>query len=189
MDDAQPLDFDLELASARLGKTDKGRDEIRTRSLRLPPMVRQVLVLADGQRDVHALTEMMPGQNVTGAVRQLLQLGCVEIVSHSAFMPSQPAATPGAAEAKAPAPSPLDGLPPPESRTPKQVEMARHFMINTINTLLEQNSRLTLVKQIFDSVGAAELRQHEADWEAALASSWMGKKRLPELRKKLFEVL
>jgi hypothetical protein len=188
MDDAQPLDFDLELASARLAKTDRGREEIRTRVLRLPPMVRQVLVLADGQRDVHALSEMMPGQNVTGAVRQLLQLGCVELLAQPASAPSQPRPAPVAAPAPAAA-SPLVGLPPPESRTPKQVEMARHFMINTINTLLEQNSRLTLVKQIFDSAGAAELRQHEPDWEAALGSSWMGKKRLPELRKKLFEVL
>ena len=45
MDDAQPLDFDLELASARLGKTDQGRVEIRTRSLRLPPMVVQTMPL------------------------------------------------------------------------------------------------------------------------------------------------
>ena len=67
--------------------------------------------------------------------------------------------------------------------------MARHFMINTINRMLEQNSRLTLVERIFNSPDAATLRQHYADWEAAIGSSWMGARRLPELRKKLFAVL
>jgi hypothetical protein len=62
-------------------------------------------------------------------------------------------------------------------------------MINTINRLLEQNSRLTLTKAIFDCRDAAELRTHYEAWEAAIGSSWMGRKRRAELRAKLFEVL
>ncbi len=77
----------------------------------------------------------------------------------------------------------------PASRTPAQVEMARNFMINTINALLEPNTRLTLVKKIFDSADAAALREHYPQWDAAISSSWSGARRITELRKQLFAVL
>jgi hypothetical protein len=209
MAEATTTRHELDLSLAILAKTDLGREEIRTRALRLAPMQRQLLILADGQRDVQALAHMLPGQDVMAAVRHLLSVGCVQAV-----MPAEAPA--GAARSASghrstsaqthadsvshaqdsaqpstltPVEDPLASLPPPDSRSRAQIEMARNFMINTINTLLEQNSRLTLVKHIFDSPDAAALRLHFHDWETAIASSWMGKKRLPELRKKLFAVL
>jgi hypothetical protein len=198
MDEAQTADSNTDLTGAVLAKTDLGREEIRTRALRLPPFQRRLLLLADGQRDMHALAELFPGQDTGAAARELLGLGCLVIQARRA--PPAPAPAPAAPPAAAPAnaqaaeaaaatSAALAALPPAGSRTPQQVEMARNFMINTINTLLEQYSHLTLVKQIAESQGAEGLRVHLAAWDAAIATSWVGKKRLPELRKKLFAVL
>ena len=170
-------------------KTPAGQHEVQTRSLGLPPMARRLLVLTDGKRTTDELAAFVAGHDVHALLATLVEHDCIVAVARSEPAPASPApqaAGPAAASAAAVA---LDALPPPERRTAEQVDMARHFMINTINRLLEQNSRLTLTKAIFDSHDAAELRTHFEAWEAAIGTSWMGRKRLPELRKKLFEVL
>jgi len=171
-------------------KTALGQQEIQQRSLRLPLLTRRVLLLVDGRRPVHELSVLAGNADTSALIAELEGLGCIELTSASAA----PAATPAAAASSAPTASPeaaaaLAGLPPPPSRSAEQVDMARNFMINTINRMLEQNSRLTLVEKIFHSVDAAELREHYAAWEEAIGSSWMGRKRLDELKRKLFEVL
>lgn len=172
-------------------KTPLGQQEIQHRSLRLPLLTRRVLLLVDGRRPVQELSTLAGNADVPALLNELASLGCIErsgtasAPAPAAFSPA-PAAEPAAAGAAA---DPLAALPPAASRTQDQVEMARNFMINTINRMLEQNSRLTLVEKIFHSVDAAELRQHYAAWEEAIGSSWMGRKRLDELKQKLFAVL
>lgn len=191
----------LSLTSSVFAKTDLGREEIQHRSLHLAPMMRRLLLLVDGERNLAQLTPFVAGQDVSAMLAELAELGCVQAVA-AAQAPavsappnsdlrdrpgagrSQAASTATAAAAVLPT-----TLPDPGSRTPAQVEMARNFMINTINALLESNSRLTLVKKIFDSTGATALREHYPHWDAAIASSWSGARRLPELRKQLFAVL
>lgn len=177
--------------AAVFAKTPTGQEEIQRRALGLPPLARRLLVLVDGRRTVAELAAFVPDQDAAAWLDVLLEKACIEAIAAPKAaaappqaQPSRPAPPPPAA-----ADDPLAGLPPPEYRSAQQVEMARNFMINTINTLLEQNSRLTLVEQIFASTGAAELRLHYAAWEAAISGSWMGARRLPELRKKLFAVL
>lgn len=175
-------------------KTTLGLEEIQQRTLRLPLLTRRVLLLVDGRRTVAELATLAGNADVAGLLADLQQRGCIERVAA--------APAPRAAPARAPAPAPEPpaapaavpglepaGLPPASSRNTKQVEMARHFMINTINRMLEQNSRLTLVEKIFSAPDAVALREQYSAWEDAISSSWMGKRRLPELRKKLFEVL
>jgi hypothetical protein len=191
-----------DLAEAVLAKTDLGREEIKSRTLRLPPLPRRLLLLADGQRDMRALAELLAGQDVFAVARELVAMGCLVVHSRStappASAPVAPAAASGAAAptsvsgdivASRQTAAALAGLPPGSSRTREQVELARNFMINTINRMLDQYSHSTLVEQIAASVGADGLREHFAAWESAIASSWVGKKRLPELRQRLFEVL
>lgn len=195
--------------AAVFAKTPVGQDEIQRRNLGLPPLVRRLLVLVDGGRTVAELAAFAPGHDAAALLGVLLEKACIEAVAVAPATtpsPAAPASPLPPAPLAAPAPSPaaqttmpstpaaaaadpLAGLPPPEYRSAQQVDMARNFMINTINTLLEQNSRLTLVEQIFASKGATELRGHYAAWEAAIGTSWMGARRLPELRKKLFAVL
>ncbi|MCP5287123.1 MAG: hypothetical protein H6933_19720 [Burkholderiaceae bacterium] len=175
-------------------KTALGQQEIQQRSLRLPLLTRRVLLLVDGRRPVHELAVLAGNADTSALLAELEGLGCIELMSAAAAPAASSAASAATAASSAPTASPetaaaLAGLPPPPSRSAEQVDMARNFMINTINRMLEQNSRLTLVEKIFHSVDAAELREHYAAWEEAIGSSWMGRKRLDELKRKLFEVL
>jgi hypothetical protein len=194
----------LSLSSSIFAKTDLGREEIQHRSLRLAPLLRRLLLLVDGERDVAQLTPFVAGQDVAAMLHELTELGCVQAVAAPASPPvTAPAAAaaadlrdrPGAARTDPtpaganPSPALPADLPDPASRAPAQVEMARNFMINTINALLEPNTRLTLVKKIFDSADAAALREHYPQWDAAISSSWSGARRITELRKQLFAVL
>lgn len=168
-------------ANAVFAKTPLGAEEIQQRTLRLSLLLRRVLLLVDGKRSVAELAPLTGGAELTALLAELLDRHCIEPVARAA-----PAAPAPAAAAAA---DPLAALPPPLTRTAEQVDMARHFMINTINRLLEQNSRLTLVEKIFNAIDAAELRRCYADWEDAIGSSWQGRRRLDELRAKLFAVL
>ncbi|MGE0497114.1 MAG: hypothetical protein AB7I35_19830 [Ramlibacter sp.] len=174
-------------------KTETGQLEIKTRALGLTPKLRSVLIMVDGHRtgaDLAALT----GPDLPAVMAQLIAQGCVEAVSVAS------ASAGPAAAATEPAPLAASGsgadahpemasLPPAEARSAKEIEMARNFMINTINTMFGQNMRLSLIESIFACKGAADLRSVYPAWVEAMADSRAGAKRLPELRQKLFEVL
>jgi hypothetical protein len=169
-------------------KTPLGQAEIQQRTLRLPLLTRRVLLLVDGRRAVSELLTLAGNADVAQLLSELEALGCVER-SGVAEAPAASTSNDAAPAAAGSADDPLAGLPPPQTRSLEQVDMARHFMINTINRLLEQNSRLTLVEKIFNAVDAADLRTQYSAWEEAIGSTWQGKRRLPELREKLFAVL
>lgn len=184
------------VANSVFSKTQLGQEEIQQRTLRLPLLMRRVLLLVDGRRSVAELATLAGNADVATMLGELEERGCIERSAHIDLPAGESAAAvaPAAASAPSPAPAgggvnPLAALPPPMSRSAEQVDMARHFMINTINRMLEQNSRLTLVEKIFHSVDAAELRECYPAWEEAIGTSWMGRKRLGELREKLFAVL
>ena len=63
------------------------------------------------------------------------------------------------------------------------------FMTNTINTIIGQNVRFTLIKSIHACATATELRNVYPAWLEAISGNRIGLKRLPELRDKLFQVL
>ncbi|MDH4050220.1 MAG: hypothetical protein OEU93_01490 [Rubrivivax sp.] len=168
-----------------LAETRQGQDEIQKLSLGPPWLLRRGLPLVDGRRDVQALATFVPGQDVTQMPAASMSLECVAVVSRPAPAPAdvRPEAAPGNAA------EPLAGQSPTASRSAEQTEMARHFMIDTIRRMREQSSLLMLVKQPFDSPDSRPLRSCFTDRETAIGSSWMGARRLPGLRKKLFEVL
>ncbi|MBA4176981.1 MAG: hypothetical protein C0505_10550 [Leptothrix sp. (in: Bacteria)] len=185
----------MESADARnpaavFAKTAAGQQEIRQRSLRLPPLPRRLLVLVDGKRTVAELALLVPGHDVVPLLDELMAKACIEALPTSVGMPSAPEPLPTPPPPPPPAAAdPLAGLPSPAYRSAQQFDMARNFMINTLEAMLGQDSRLELIGQIMSSQGAAELRQHHAAWETALNGTSMGRQVLPELRKKLFAVL
>lgn len=62
-------------------KTDRGREELKSRSLKLPMAARMLLVLSDGAKNLGALSRQCPsGTDVDAAVTQLLELGLIEAV-------------------------------------------------------------------------------------------------------------
>lgn len=174
-------DVSLDLSAATFAKTAIGQQEIRTRSLGLPPLARRLLVLVDGRRSGKELAAFVPGQDVSSLLSQLLAQGCIDAKAAETAEPVA-AAAPGSDAA-------LSGLPQAETRSPKEIEMARNFMTNTINAMFGQNMRLTLIESIFACQTADDLRRVYPLWVATMNSSGVGAKRLPELRQKLFQVL
>ena len=80
-------------------------------------------------------------------------------------------------------------LPDPSERSAKDVEMARNFMMNTVNTVFQPNTRLSLLEAIASCKTAEDTRRVYPRWAETIASSTIGARRLPEFREKLFQVL
>ncbi len=83
----------------------------------------------------------------------------------------------------------LANLPPADSRSQANVVMARNFMTNTVNTIFQPYTRLTLLEAIANCTTAHDTRRVYALWAQTIAGSAIGAKRLPEFRDKLFRVL
>lgn len=167
-------------------KTRSGQDEIQTRSRGLAPMARRLLVLVDGKRSLQELAAFVVGQDVQVLARQLLELGCVEVVASAA--PAMPAREP-ARRAPAAEPQSLDELPPAASRSAQDFEMAANFMINSIRQLMDPVMAAPFVGKIQACRSSADLRGYYPEWAQAVGSGWGGTKRLANLRPRLFEVL
>ncbi|MFV0681370.1 hypothetical protein [Ottowia sp.] len=117
-------------------------------------------------------------------MKSLLEQKLIKIISTTASSPTLDTAS----SLKASNHHELD-LPPASQRTQKEIEMARNFMMNTVNTVFQPNTRLTLLEAIQCCQTATELRQAYLHWEDVLSTSRIGLKRLPEFKKKLFAVL
>ncbi|EWS64532.1 MAG: hypothetical protein Q7U09_20805 [Hydrogenophaga sp.] len=190
-----PETFDL--TTAVYAKTAVGQQEIQTRSLGLSPLVRRILVLVDGKRSGSELAPFLSGNgDIEEILSQLLAQGCVEAQARTKPMASQAAAAPAAAatstatnEGVESSSSEIPGLPSAGSRSAKDNEMARNFMINSVNSIIGQNTRISLVEDIFHAGTTEQLRVVYHAWASSMSNHGMGAKRLPELREKLFKVL
>ena len=180
-------DSNTDLLRSIYAKTAQGQQEIASRSLGLSPLARRVLVLVDGKRSGQELSTFVPGNEVGPQLTELLERGCIEAVA-TAPAP-KPAASVASAETGSHAGHDLDALPAPDSRSAKEADMARNFMINTVNTIFGQHNRISLVESIYASKTTEELRHVYIAWAEAMESNAVGKRRLPELREKLFAVL
>lgn len=177
-------DISLDLSSTVFSKSVIGQQEIQTRSLNLPPMLRRVLVMVDGKKNNSDLAAFVAGHPIESILSQLLEQGCIEGRAMA------PVALPKAPKVDKPqADSDLSHLPPPESRSAKDRELSRTFMTNTTNTMFGQNMRLTLIQAIHDCTTVEDLRRVYLSWAETMAGSSTGAKRLPELRKSLFQHL
>jgi hypothetical protein len=70
-------------------KTDKGQSEIQTRAHRLPPRLRQALILVDGKRDEDALAALIPEQALV-ILNSLLTEGFIQLAQTTAPVTRQP---------------------------------------------------------------------------------------------------
>jgi hypothetical protein len=191
----------LDLISATFAKTATGQQEIQTRALGLAPLVRRVLVLADGKKSGRDLGAFVSGgEDIKTILEQLLSLGCLEAKAQAKAAAAEPiAAKAGAGDAASKADASEAGndqylaglatMVPADKRTSKDNEMARNFMINSVNSIIGQNMRLSLIHDIFHAQTTEELRLAYLHWEKTMSEHGMGSKRLPELREKLFKVL
>lgn len=178
----------IDFFSAAFAKTETGQQEIQKRSLGLSPLVRSVLVLVDGQRSGKDLATFAGDASIDAILGELVEKGCIEAKPREkpekAEKPAQVAP-----EAQVQAPAFLARLPAPEERSAEQNEMARNFMINTVNSIFGQHTRISLIENIARAQGTEGLRKVYLQWESAMAENRIGAKRLPELQDKLVNVL
>lgn len=172
----------IDLLGARFAKTELGQQEIQTRSLGLTPLARRLLILVNGQKSGQDLAAFAGGAEVEPLLRELLDKGCIEVCPIQ--IPAKPETPAESAQA-----GEIDGLPDAATRSAAENEMARNFMINTVNTVFGQHSRLTLIETIARAQGTKGLRQAYRAWAKAMQEDRIGARRLNEFRDKLFKVL
>lgn len=179
-----------DLNTTVFAKTPQGQQEIQSRSLGLAVLVRRILVLVDGKRSGAELAALLPpGTDIAPILNTLMAQACIETVaqaSKAAVSAPVPLAKANGAAAPQPAAS---GLLPAAQRSPKDNDMARHFMINSVNAIIGQNMRISLIHDIFHADSTEKLRTVFYAWEASMSNHGAGARRLPELREKLFKVL
>lgn len=179
----------LDMSSAVFAKTELGQQEIQTRSLGLSPLVRRILVLADGKKSGGELAAFLPNaEGIHAVLGELLNLGCLRAESSSKVAgppPAEPTAKPLSAVPFAN----TAGLPAAEMRSAKDNEMARNFMVNSINSIIGLHSRISLITDLTAAKTTEELRHAYIAWQASMSDHAVGKRRLPELTEKLFKVL
>ncbi|MGJ7901913.1 hypothetical protein [Lysobacter sp. 1R34A] len=86
-------------------KTNDGRDEIQNRSRKLPPVLRSILLIVDGDRSVRHLRDLIGSlHGPTDALEQLEAMGLIASSAAVAATMTAHAPTPGIAFAAAPPP-------------------------------------------------------------------------------------
>ena len=160
--------------SSSFVKTDVGQREVQTRSLRLGPLARRVLILVDGRRTGQELSSFSGGGDIASLLGELLRLECIAAVDSAAANDTSVAVAVAVASvlpdarAAAPTEDDLAGLPPADTRGPKDVEMARNFMTNTVNTIFGHHNRISLIESIHLCQSAEDLRRVFPAWKHAL---------------------
>ena len=102
------------------GKTEDGREEMRTRGQHLSGALRNALLLVDGHRTVGQLRELLAGgKTPADALEQILGLGLIQLIEAlprpeepASIAPTSVAETPAATPAPVPAAEP-EAAPPP----------------------------------------------------------------------------
>ena len=181
------MSFDT--SSSIFAKTPLGQQEIRSRAIGLPPLARRLLVLIDGQRSSEELALYVPGQDLAPLLQHLIDHGCIDTLQSAADDDLQWSTSAAALAQTAATHRDLINLPNAGQRAAKDIEMARNFMTNTINSIIGQNVRFSLIKSIHACATATDLRCVYPAWLEAISDNHTGLKRLPELQEKLFKVL
>ena len=183
-------DLSASLLSRIYAKTAEGQQEIQARAMGLTPLARRVLVLVDGHRSGKDLAAFVPGNDIEVHLTELLPRECIAAVGRAAAPAPASASAPAAAgHPHEPFEDELARLPAAETRGAKDLDMARNFMTNTVNNIFGHHNRISLLEAIFACQSSEALRKVYPAWAHALETNNTGKKRLPELREKLFAVL
>jgi hypothetical protein len=163
-------------------KTAKGHAVVANRSGDLSPRVRRVLILVDGRRTVEGLRELVAADDLTHTLGGLEELGLIAVqnlVSDDGIY----------REPVEPLPSITAFRPLPTAPDPRELEMARHFMINTLKTFSTVHAPISLMSSIGTAASHEQLRGHFANWYRVIVDSRSGRRRAEDLRNDLLKVL
>lgn len=163
-------------------KTPKGHDEITSKAGGLSPRVRRVLIFVDGKRTVDDLRGMLQSDDLQHTLGMLEEEGYIEV---GAVLDEKG----GASVPDAPLPSitAFRGL--PETTNPKELEMAKNYMMNSLKAFVGPYSHLTIIEAVFAASSHEALREQFGPWFAAIIETTQGKRRAEHLRAELLKVI
>lgn len=164
-------------------KTPKGHDEITSKAGGLTPRIRRVLIFVDGKRSVNDLREMLQADDLQHTLGMLEETGYIVL---SGVRDGQGQLLP----ANAPLPAITAFRPlPADSAPPRELEMAKNYMMNSLRVFVGPYSHLSIVEAIFAADSHAVLREQYGPWFAAIIETTQGKRRAEHLREELLKVI
>lgn len=155
-------------------KTPKGIDEMTSRAAGLTPRVRRVLIMLDGQRTVEDIRAMALVEDLSHALGLLEASGFIE-------KPGKPSTT--AAD------SGLAFRDIPDIPEPKELDMAKNFIMNSLRTFCGPSTHLSIIEAAFAARTHEELREQFAPWLDAIIETRDGRRRSEELQTQLLKVI
>ncbi len=163
-------------------KTQKGHEEITTKTGGLTPRQRRVLIFVDGKRSVDDLRGMLQADDLQHTLGMLEEDGYIAV---SSVVTAQGKVSAPAA----PLPSVTAFGDLPAEPDPLRQQQARNFMINTLNTFVGSLGASSLLDRIDQAHGHAGLRALYDEWYHAMVMSREGKREAEVLRGKLLQVI
>ncbi|MFH1660809.1 MAG: hypothetical protein FD131_2860 [Rhodocyclaceae bacterium] len=163
-------------------KTPKGHDEITTKAGGLSPRVRRVLIFVDGKRTVDELRGMLQSDDLQHTLGMLEEEGYIEV---AAVLDEKGRAS----IPDAPLPSITAFRSLPDKTNPKELDMAKNYMMNSLKAFVGPYSHLTIVEAVFAATSHEALREQFAPWFAAIIETTQGKRRAEHLRAELLKVI
>ena len=163
-------------------KTQKGIDEIEKRASEMSLRVRRILILVDGKRTVEDIRELALADDLNQTLGLLEETGYIGVIKQS--------------ETDAPVTGIDGGLPTnftfreiPASPSPKDLEMAKHFILNTLYTFCGQWAHLSIVTAASGANTHEELRKCFIPWYNSIVETSEGRRRAEELSTSLLKVI
>lgn len=163
-------------------KTRKGLDEIASRSGGLKPRERRLLIFVDGKRARDELQRMLQADDVRPLLEALQQGGYITAVAADSQSLARPAAAP-----VMPTITVFRTL--PEPRDPRQLELARNYLVNSLRTFCSPQANQQLIAAALDARTHEELRWQFEPWLHAITQTLQGKLRAEELRNHLLKII
>jgi len=116
-------------------KTDKGREEIATRTYRLPPRLRPLLVLVDGKQDGAQVLQKLRGLGLTEqSMRELLDQGFIRPLPGAGSVAGSASDATASTQSAHPRPAAIDAPVLPEGQN--QFQSIYRFYTETIKNTL-----------------------------------------------------
>ena len=163
-------------------KTRKGQDEIASRAGGLTPRERRLLIFADGKRSLDELQRMLQADDLRPILEKLRKAGYIEAVDAASQIAARPAAAPSL-----PTITVFRTL--PEPRDPKQLELARNYLVNSLKTFCSPQANQQLIAAALAAKTHEELRWQFEPWLHAITQTLQGKLRAEELRAHLLKII
>ncbi len=163
-------------------KTPKGAKEIETRIGDMPLRVRRILILVDGKHTVDDISALALADDLTQTLELLEENGYIELIRLTED------AMPPLAHGEEPPPI-LTFREIPATPNAKEMEMAKHFIMNTLKTFCGPMSHLSIVKAASAATTHEELRASFAPWYEAIIETSSGRSRAEELSAMLLKVI